>query len=503
MSLGGTGRPGSSSQFVDLMKNVSELEAIHKKGGVGRIEVTECPERTEQGSLTTFRGRKVVKVKPRKNLFRRLLDFFTLRKSVREIRAIAKRDAEAVLYDQVLMALRDKHLDTQDRSRLINAVATGVIPGFSPGERQRMREKTLSHLENLNVFQGPESIGMMLNEAEDGVKAFPKLIDTISSVSLYDARQAIKGYYTTLLLAPERIPDSSRLNQNIAKLEEHFKDTRQSDGFRDLVNEVIEEVIHSLPERLSEDEYEQLLANWSGFPHTNRDQALARVIKKFFINVTRKEPSIHGHPRELVQQKTARFIDAMSRDPELESRFGIDIEQMLFQLAHDKAQVIAELDRLSDEVTQLDVEAIRERLKAGEALTKEERELIAESRRVLLNIQLTAGRRWDMAMLSDRGFWIVEEEEYEKLSKILEIGTLRGEEVDLAQLDWLIKQHDEARTHPRVAIEGAGPTGLTLALSQFEAGANVAIFEKRSTAYDRVQVVRLDPKWMDMLKFYL
>ncbi len=504
MNIEGTGGPGSGSQFADLMKNVSELEAIHKKGGVGRIEVTECPETTEQGSLTTFRGRKVVKVKPRKNLFKRLLDFFTLRKSVREIRAIQKRDAEAVLHDQVLMALRDKHLDTQDRNRLINAVATGVIPGFSQEERQGMREKTLSHLESLNVFQGPESIGMMLNEAEDGVKAFPKLIDTISSVSLYDAREAIKGYYTTLLLAPERIPVNSRLHQDIAKLEEHFKVTRQLDGFRHLVNEVIEEVIHSLPERLSDDEYSQLLANWSHFPDTNRDRALARVIDKTFTNVTRKEPSIHGHPRELVQEKTARFIDAMRRDPELESRFGLDrIQQLIMQLAQDKAQVTAELERLSDEVTRLDVEAIRERLKAGEALTREERELIAESRRVLLDIQLTAGRRWDMAMLLQPDIWIAQEEEHEKLLKIQEIGTLRGEEVDLAQLDWLIRQHDEARTHPRVAIEGAGPAGLTLALSQFEAGANVAIFEKRSTEYDRVQVVRLDPKWLDMLKFYL
>src|SRR5262249_22288884 len=57
--------------------------------------------------------------------------------------------------------------------------------------------------------------------------------------------------------------------------------------------------------------------------------------------------------------------------------------------------------------------------------------------------------------------------------------------------------------HPRVGIEGAGPTGLLLAITQFEAGSNVSLFEKRSGLYDRSQIVRLDTKWMAMLKFYL
>jgi flavin-dependent dehydrogenase len=54
-----------------------------------------------------------------------------------------------------------------------------------------------------------------------------------------------------------------------------------------------------------------------------------------------------------------------------------------------------------------------------------------------------------------------------------------------------------------VCIEGGGPTGLMCAISQYGAGANVSLFEKRNTDYNRVQIVRLDPKTMSWLKFHL
>ncbi|WP_257293100.1 hypothetical protein, partial [Endozoicomonas sp. ONNA1] len=498
MSIGGAGgSTGPAAQFVELMNNVKELETIHRKGETGRVDVSGVSGLVAKDSLATFRGRKVVSVKPRGNLLKRLVAFFSPTRRARELRA-REREATALLHDQVLQALGDRQLDKQDRIRLVEDVANGIIPGFSRAERQEIRDRSL------NTILRSESTGAMLIEAEQGIKAFPRLTNSIPAVSLYNARQAIKGYYTTLLLAPDRIPDTSRLHQDLAKLEQHFNDTRQSDGYQDLVNEVIQEIVHSFPERLSKDEYSQLLADWSGLPHTNRDKALARVADQTFANATRTELSIHGHPRELVLGKSYLFLQAMSRHPELTSRFNLlRVEQLKNQLNNDKAQVREALDRLSAEVTELDVDSIRERLQAGEELTKEEGQLIAESRRVLLDIQLAAGRRWDLSMLSQPEHWNDQKDQLSKLLKIQEIGTLRGQEVDLAQLDWLIKQHDDARTHPRVAIEGAGPTGLTLALSQFEAGANVSIFEKKSTEYDRVQVVRLDPKWMDMLKFYL
>ncbi|WP_062270005.1 hypothetical protein [Endozoicomonas arenosclerae] len=498
MSMGSTGGPGGvDSQFSGLMQNVETLETMHKTGKASQLIVSGRSGFADNDSSVSFRGRKVVRVKPRGNLLKRLVAFFSPTKSARDYRA-REREAKTLLHDQVLLALGDRGLDKQNRRRLVEDVATGVIPGFSRSERRGIRDKSL------NAVHRPESMGTMLKEAEHGIKAFPRLTSSIPSVSLFNAREAVKGFYTTLLLAPERIPDTSKIHQDLLKLQRHFNDTRQPDGYQDLVNEVIQEIVHSFPERLSQEEYRQVLANWSDFPDPNRDIALARVVDKTFENATRTELSIHGHPRELVLEKSYRFLQTMSRHPGLKSRFSLArIEQLKSQLNQDKAQVRVELDRLSNEVTQLNIEGIRQRLATGGELTKEEGQLIAESRRVLLDIQLTAGRRWDLKLLSQQDHWQGEEGYLFKLLQIQEVGTLRGEEVDLAQLDWLINQHKDVRSHPRVAIEGAGPTGLTLAFSQFEAGADVSIFEKRSTKYDRVQVVRLDPKWMDMLKFYL
>ncbi|WOG26018.1 hypothetical protein [Endozoicomonas sp. 8E] len=499
MSDGNAGGPkAAGSQFADLMRNVTELENIHRKGKTGRVEVTGISGAEVKDSPVTFRGRKVVSVKPRQNLLKRLIAFFSPTRRAREQRA-REREAKALLHDQVLLALGDKGLDKQDRRRLVNDVAKGIIPGFSNVERREIKDRSL------DALYRSKSMRMILSEAEQGINTFPTLTDSIPSVSLYKARDAIKGYYTTLLLDPDRISHNSPTRQDLEKLEQHFKETRQPIAYEYLVTEVIEEIVHSFRERLPQDEYFDLLSTWSDEYKPDREQVLAGLLRQIFFNATVERPSIHGRPRDLVLEKSYRFIQDMSRHQGLKARFDLTsrVIHLETQFHKDKAQVCRKLDRLSAEVTELDLEGIKERLKAGEELSQKEGQLIAESRRVLLDIQLTAGRRWDLNLLSQPEQWSGQKDYLVKLLKIQEIGTLRGQQIDLAQLDWLIKQHDDARTHPRVAIEGAGLTGLMLALSQFEAGANVSLFEKRSSEYDKVQIVRLDRKWMDMLKFYL
>ncbi|MGI9277996.1 MAG: FAD-dependent oxidoreductase, partial [Endozoicomonas sp.] len=163
---------------------------------------------------------------------------------------------------------------------------------------------------------------------------------------------------------------------------------------------------------------------------------------------------------------------------------------------------VPDFQALMTELKTLDMDALSGRLSRGEPLRKEEGELIARARKALLDIQLSTGRRWHESVLADRLNW-PGGEEYRCYIKLLEIDRLRSPQIDTAQRQWLIKQHKSASRHPHVAIEGAGPSGLTLALTQYQAGARVTVLEKRSTEYDRVQVVRLDPKWMNMLKFYL
>lgn len=502
MSVGGAGgRTQASSQYTDLMDNVGKLETFFRQRKTARLEVSESGS-PGQDTSATFRGRKVVSVKPRGNLFKRLVAFFSPTRSAKAQRA-REREAKVLLHDQVMRAIEGGELSKQDRKRLVDDVSEGVIPGFSRSERESIRGKILY------AVLRTENINTMLNEAEEGIKSLPGLIDKIPAVSLHNAREAIKGFYMASLLTPDRVRHDIRLAQDFGMLKQHFNSTDQSGDFQCLAKEVTREILHSLPERLSQDEYDDLLSIWgdelSGYHIPEREVPLHKALGQIFLNAARLELSIHSDPRNLVQEKDYRFIQDLKRHPKLKRQFDSrsGFSYLDGRLSEDKAKLRKTLNRLSAEVTGLDVDNIRERLKAGEDLTKEERQLIAESRRALLDIQLTAGRRWDMGILSQPEQWRGQEDTLTKLLKVQEIGTLRGQEIDLAQLDWLIEQHDDARTHPRVAIEGAGPTGLALALSQFEVGADVSVFDNRSTEYDKGQVVRLDLKWMDMLKFYL
>ncbi|WP_422138395.1 hypothetical protein [Endozoicomonas sp. ALC020] len=503
MSVGGAGgRTQASSQYADLMDNVGKLETFCRQRKTARLEVISESGAPGQDTSASFRGRKVISVKPRGNLFKRLIAFFSPTRSAKAKRA-REREAKVLLHDQVMKAIEGGELSKQDRKRLVDDVSGGVIPGFSRSERESIRGRIL------HAVLRSENINTMLSEAEEGIKSLPALIDKIPAVSLHDAREAVKGIYKASLLKPGRISNDSRLQQDLGRLERHFADSAQSGDFRCLVEEVIRETLHSLPERLSQDEYDDLLSIWgeesNSFIIPDHELPLRTVVKQIFLSAASAESSIHSDPRNLVLEKDYRLIQDLKRYPKLKIEVNrrSEFSYLKRQLSADKAKVRKALNQLSAEVTRLDVDNIRERLKAGENLTKEEGQLIAESRRALLDIQLTAGRRWELSILSQPEQWPGQQDTLTKLLKIQEIGTLRGQEIDLAQLDWLIKQHDDARTHPRVAIEGAGPTGLALALSQFEAGADVSVFDNRSTEYDKGQVVRLDLKWMDMLKFYL
>ncbi|WOG26017.1 hypothetical protein [Endozoicomonas sp. 8E] len=503
MSIEGAGgRTQASSQYADLMDNVGKLETFCRQRKAARLEVISESGAPGQDTSATFGGRKVIIVKPRGNLFKRLIAFFSPTRSAKAQRA-REREAKVLLHDQVMKAIEGGELSKQDRKRLVNDVSGGVIPGFSRSERENIREKILY------AVLRTENIKTMLNEAEEGIKSLPGLIDKIPAVSLHDAREAMKGFYMASLLTPDRVRHDIRLEQDFGTLKQHFDRTDQSGDFQCLVTDVVREILHSLPERLSQDEYDDLLSIWGdefrSYSIPERDGPLSTVMNQIFLSAVGKEFPFHSDPRDLVLEKDYRLIQDLKRHPKLKVQFD-GRREFSFQdrqLSADKTNVRKTLNRLSAEVTRLDVDKIRERLKAGENLTKEEGQLIAKSRRALLDIQLTAGRRWELSILSQPEQWPGQQNTLTKLLKIQEIGTLRGQEIDLAQLDWLIKQHDDARTHPRVAIEGAGPTGLALALSQFEVGADVSVFDNKSTEHDKGQVVRLDLKWMDMLKFYL
>lgn len=89
------------------------------------------------------------------------------------------------------------------------------------------------------------------------------------------------------------------------------------------------------------------------------------------------------------------------------------------------------------------------------------------------------------------------------LSAIATLSDTFSTEIDDATLQWLLKENSKATSHPRVAIVGGGPTGLFAGLEFFAKGADVKISEIRNELYHRHQIVRLDPLWVNKLKFYL
>lgn len=89
------------------------------------------------------------------------------------------------------------------------------------------------------------------------------------------------------------------------------------------------------------------------------------------------------------------------------------------------------------------------------------------------------------------------------LTAISSLADTYSPEIDDATLQWLVEENHKAASHPRVGIVGGGPTGLFAGLEFFAKGADVKISEARDALFTRHQIVRLDPLWVNKLKFYL
>lgn len=89
------------------------------------------------------------------------------------------------------------------------------------------------------------------------------------------------------------------------------------------------------------------------------------------------------------------------------------------------------------------------------------------------------------------------------LTAISTLADTYSPEIDDATLQWLVQENHKAASHPRVGVVGGGPTGLFAGLEFFAKGADVKISEARDALFTRHQIVRLDPLWVNKLKFYL
>ncbi|WBA86652.1 hypothetical protein [Endozoicomonas sp. GU-1] len=517
-----TSRPSGSvnnEPYVYIKNTLAELEAIHQNHQLAELNISLELKHAGDAHQGAVWHRKVKVVQSNTSLLQRFLRLFTTegRKQRRQ-----HREAAALFRGQLWALLQTEKAPYSLKKQVIQAVENDVLPFLKESECKTIissKDTILSNPKERKIIR--EAAGFLKKELAG-------LLSRLPQVTLEDSREVLKAYYQLIILSPELLPDEHKAHEAVSKLGKHFRNTRQAVGFTDLKDTIALSVLHDIREKLSLEEYQQLtkrIGNVFTYPYSPRQRALRNALNLIFNNGLGSS-SVQGHPRELVSARDLALLKDSYQG--LFFRYS-RVHRLEENLLADGCAVAARISRLPSELRTLDLdrvtqdfqqyESLRRTLsaanqdqdqefKALEARCKTHRALIAEGRAALLHVQLNQGRRWELNLLLEgigkaNIYGTDAEHNQQMFKKLLDLAQLRGPQVDLAQLDWIIAQNKKANRHPNVAIEGAGPTGLMLAFTQFQEGANVSVFEKRSTAYNRLQVVRLDPKWMDMLKFYL
>jgi hypothetical protein len=311
-------------------------------------------------------------------------------------------------------------------------------------------------------------------------------------------------------------PEVKKLLQDLYKvhqnLEKHFQDTHQRGGFYEIEVPIRSDFLFTL---MDDEEAFAKLVKKNPFIEFLCEDVLSNIYEK-----ATHDPSVHGHPREILTLDDLRALSVMrqhfSQDPTMSNMIEasensinhklVDAKNQLTQykdffrkldeMSPDKmASFLKKMGEVEESLAKIPPDRRQEAL-ANDIALNTQLQLVLEARRVILDIDLQAGRYFDDSVLSSLSSDL-------GLEKARQLDQLRGSTIDMAQLVSIKEAHDKFPHHPRVAIEGGGPTGLLLALTQYEGGADVSLFEKRSGLYERSQIVRLDPKWMGMLKYYL
>lgn len=198
------------------------------------------------------------------------------------------------------------------------------------------------------------------------------------------------------------------------------------------------------------------------------------------INKSENQPAIVGNSRELFTKEDYDLIvDLYRKNPNspLVRRAHTNILVAIEQAKERVSEILGNLDRKDSYVDK-----------------------VVQAKEVIRKIVVEECTQIDFSLLEDR----LSEKDQTTLRSLFHLSNHKGESIDLALIDSWIEEHKaDKQWHPRVVIEGGGPSGLFLSITQFRAGAQVALLEKRSMQYTRSQIVKLDPKWIAELKFYL
>ena len=344
-------------------------------------------------------------------------------------------------------------------------------------------------------------------------------------ISLADARGFLWNYHAACFLELE-IPDHSESMKEW--LYEHFQTTGLQHSYNKLNTEQMWRAVNAIKLDETPDVFERYLYEISEGDTPQRFKVTQHLVAHIMENGFRKEPSLSGGPFWKVDTAHLQFIKAVQEQDELMEQLGFDLideeesEKPIKANASQfdlEAAIKDDIEHLSTEVNSfralvdqledIDPETVKSKLQGETSLSPEELSAIVASRKQLLEIEETLGRKWDQPTLLNPNFWANSNNEengdddgFSTYIKMFNLAHLTPPGLASAQHQWLVKQHDDKPHHPSVVIEGFGVDGLLTALTQFEAGANVTLLNTQSTA-DPSNVLRLDPIWMNTLQFYL
>ncbi len=404
--------------------------------------VTDCIRSTDQTVITTVRQEFFVKKE----------DLFTT--TLKKTLAKSPKDSHRILWGEQFSALYEK-LTTQKGGYSRREVKAFLDAGLQLTDNER---RIASHA--LGVLNTTAALAKNKLITNFGNSSIPK-----EPITLFDSKAFIAFRLDVLVHNAHNLTRGQKdeLATAYQNLKEYYKTTHLTDEFEDLELEMMRDVIFAL------DDSE--LAKSDAF--------CTQILEKISHKLS-SPPSVHGHPRQLINPEDIRFLNRCKK-------LGYKLE-LVAPALHEVEKLVGNLQKACQDLdlkTSRKLDAVIQNKKSLLTL-----ELSDIGRKLNLKSLLGAPELFDSSVIST-------------LKVLFTCKDIRGPEVDLALLHALKKEHDSAPQHPSVAIEGGGPTGLLLAMTQYQVGADVTVFEKRSTEFDRTQVVRLDPKWVDMLQFYL
>lgn len=285
-------------------------------------------------------------------------------------------------------------------------------------------------------------------------------------------------------------------------------------------NEMLRNILKSLEPMITDNNYERKSLINSNGDYTSTP---SRRIFQWHYEFAKMNESCGGHgfsdilllnsKDEILGKENWEQFKKLSKEMKNfnTSEFKEETQSLTKMMSSEIGKPVSlDLQYINDKIEQLEL-ANNNKEQAQLSRLKDYKEkliLIADAKHMFFCFEQNFYHAWDISILLNHKLWgstVQDTSLYTCFKKMSELDQLKDPIINEMQLSWMVNSHNNsaAKKDMAVCIEGAGPAGLMSAFSQYKVGANVTLIEKRNTDYNRVQIVRLDPKTMSWLKFHM